>query len=81
MFEDKGRSDNESREDNYSSSDTRTSSEDPLNSAHGDNLKRPAFEFIAACDCYLTQLHYRRQKLVALGRCVDEQLCQERLTL
>ncbi len=43
--------------------------------------KAPAFEFIAACDCYLTQLHYHRQKLVALGRCFDQQLCQKRISL
>ncbi len=43
--------------------------------------KTPTFEFIAACDCYLTQLHYHRQKLVALGRCFDQQLCQKRISL
>jgi hypothetical protein len=44
-------------------------------------VKAPTFEFIAACDCYLTQLHYHRQKLVALGRCFDQNLCQKRITL
>ncbi len=48
-------------------------------SAAGDESKAPGVEFIAACDCYVTELHYHRQKLVALGRCIDQQLCQKRL--